>query len=197
MSLRAYVVSLFIVLNVIGNIPIFLALLARYDHKHQRRIIFREMVIAFFILLGFGYGGEKILTLMGISRPIIGIAGGILLFIIALTMVFPKPTSESDTRPMQEPFVFPLATPIIAGPGSISFVMSNSYALASPAFISLGIFIAWLPSLIIVFFSSTLKRFLREKGLIACERVGGMLITLIAVQMIISGIISLVKDSFF
>jgi len=196
MSLRTVVVSLFIVINVLGNIPLYLGILARYDLKHQRRIIFREMCIALGILLLFTFAGDFVLKLMGISTPIIGIAGGTLLFLIALAMIFPKHTDE-EKRPMQEPFVFPLATPVIAGPGSITAVMVYTSQLESYPLMVTGIFLAWLPSLAIVLMSSYFKKLLGEKGLIACERVGGMLITLLAVQMIMSGIMKLVQETFF
>ncbi|MEX0962262.1 MAG: MarC family protein [Simkaniaceae bacterium] len=196
MSIKTIIISLFIVINVLGNIPLYLGLLARFDLKHQRKIIFREMCIALGILLTFSFAGDYILSLMGISPPIIGIAGGTLLFIIALHMVFPK-HDANESKPMQEPFVFPLATPIIAGPGSITAVMVYTAQLQNSSLMVLSILLAWLPSLAIVLLSSNLKRLIGNKGLIACERVGGMLITLLAVQMITGGLIDLVKKTFF
>ncbi len=185
---------LFLVINVIGNIPLFVALLARFDPKHQRRIILREMLIALAILLLFNFFGDHILALLGITRPIIGIAGGFLLILIALMMIFPKHGSEAP--PLHEPIVVPLAMPTVAGPGAITAVMVFSHQAHSPLFMTLNIFIAWIPSLIIVLLASNIKRCLGEKGLMACERLGGMLVMLIAIQMLTSGIIGLVKDNF-
>src|SRR5476649_2399130 len=83
--------TIFFVLNATGQIPLFLALLARFSHKKQLKIIVREMLIALVILLLFTFFGDWILKVLGISRPIIAVAGGVLLFIISLTMIFPKP----------------------------------------------------------------------------------------------------------
>ncbi|MBI2743730.1 MAG: NAAT family transporter [Chlamydiales bacterium] len=190
MSLFAVVLSLFFVLNALGNIPLFLGLIGRYDVKRQRKIILREFLIALFILLLFNFCGNTILDLLGISEPIIGIAGGILLFIIALGMIFPK--DEKHERPRQEPLIVPLAIPLVAGPGSIATVMVYSENFGSVWLMSVAIILAWLPCLLLVLASSNIKHLLGERGLSACERLGGMLISLVAVQMFASGSIKFV-----
>lgn len=196
MGISSIVFGLFVIINVLGNIPLYIALLARFEPAHQRKILLREMLIAFGILLGFCFFGNHLLTLLGISAPIISIAGGTLLFLIALMMIFPK-HEENSRPPTHEPYVFPLATPIIAGPGSITAVMVYSHQLENNWLMTLAIFLAWAPSLAIVLLSSHFKKLLGDKGLIACERVGGMLITLMAVQMIIQGIMDAVRAEFF
>ncbi len=184
--------SLFVVLNSLGNIPLFVGILARYKPKEQRRIIIRELFIALFILLIFNFFGHRILGLLHISQPIIGIAGGVLLFIIALGMIFPK--IHPKDRPLQEPFIVPLATPIVAGPGAIAMVMVYADQIQSHWFMAGVVMTAWLFTLAILLLSSTIKYILGERGLTACERLGGMLLSLIAVQMLSSGILTLVYD---
>jgi len=196
MSIFALSLSLFLVLNALGSIPLFVAFLSKYEAKRQRRIIFREMLIALGILLLFNFFGDDLLELIGISQPIIGIAGGTLLFLIALGMIFPKNDRSLESN-RQEPFIVPLAMPLIAGPGSISTVIVYSEQTHNPLMMTIVIFIAWTASLLLILASSNIKYFLGHKGLMACQRLGGMLISLIAVQMICSGAIHLVQDTFF
>ncbi len=193
MSFYATTLALFFVLNALGNIPLFIGLIGHYDPSRQRRIIFRELFIALFILLAFNFFGNKILELLGISEPIIGIAGGILLFIIAIGMIFPS--ADKAETPRHEPLIVPLATPIVAGPGAIATVMVYTEQVGNPWLMSASIIIAWLPCLLILLVSSNIKVVLGKRGLAACERLGGMLISLISVQMFSSGVIKLVQDA--
>lgn len=187
--------SLFFVLNATGQIPVFLALLRKFDHKKQLHIIFRELLIALFILVIFTFFGDWILKMLGISRPILSIAGGILLFLISLGMIFPK-ASEPQDQLTQEPLIIPLAIPVIAGPGSISIVMMYSHATNNPLFVSMAILAAWIPSLLILLLGSYIKKILGEKGLVAIERLGGMLICLISISLLTHGALELVNDYF-
>jgi len=188
--------SLFLVLNAVGQIPLFISILAPYDHKRQRKIIIRELFIALGILLLFDFFGNEILSLLGISKSIIGIAGGILLFLISLEMVFPKEKSAKGL-PEHEPMVIPLAIPVITGPGAITMVMLYSHKIQNDFFVAASIVVAWIPSVIILLLSSYIRRILGNKGLMAVERLGGMIVCLIGIQMFASGVISLVKENFF
>ncbi len=188
-------VAIFLVLNATGQIPLFLALLARFDHKKQIKIICRELSVALLILLLFTFCGDKVLQILGISRPIIGMAGGILLFLISLTMVFPRKADETKTL-TQEPVIIPLAIPIITGPGAIATVMLYAHETSNPWMVGAAAFTAWVPSLIIILMGSYIKKLLGEKGLVAIERLGGMLVCLIGVQMFASGTLLIVKDFF-
>lgn len=187
-------ITIFLLLNSYAQIPVFLALLSNFDQKRQRNIILREMLIALGVLLLFIFFGNEVLTLIGISEPIIRIAGGLLLVIISLNMIFPK---ESSTKgmPQNEPFIVPLAIPCIAGPGTMTALMvlakESGVGIATTALIA-----AWIPSLIILLASSYIRNYLGEKGIQAIERLGGMLIVLIGVQMFATGVVGLVKQSF-
>ncbi|MCB1108679.1 MAG: NAAT family transporter [Chlamydiia bacterium] len=190
-----YVISLFFVLNSIGNIPLFLAILAPFPLKRQRIIILREFLFAFIILLIFNFFGQHALDLIGIQPPIIGIAGGAVLFLIAVMMIFPHDTRLKGSK--HEPMIVPLATPITAGPGTITAVMIFSHQASSPLVITGAIAIALGLSLIVILAASNIKRLLGEKGLFAIERLGGMILALIGVQMIMSGIAKFVQHEFF
>ena len=192
MSLVSAATSLFFVLNSLGNVPFFVGILSGYSIKRQRKIIAREMLIALFILLLFNFFGEEILSVLGINRCVMGIAGGTLLFLISLTMIFPK--TKTMKVPEREPFIFPLALPAVAGPGAITAVMIYSQQVASPLLMVLPIFAAWFCTAFVLLASSNIKMFLGQKGLTACERLGGMIISLIAVQMFTQGILELVQN---
>jgi multiple antibiotic resistance protein len=187
--------AIFFVLNATGQVPLFLAMLGHYDQKRQMRIIVRELIIALIILLVFTFFGDWLLKVLGITRPIIGMAGGILLFIISLGMIFPKPGQEIE-KLKQEPMIIPLAIPVITGPGAITTVMLYSHETGNPALVAVAAFCAWVPSLLIILAGSFIKKILGEKGLIAVERLGGMLVCLIGIQMFTSGTLLLVKDFF-
>jgi multiple antibiotic resistance protein len=194
-SFLGITVSVFLILNATGLIPLFLAILGRFDHAKQLKIIWRELTVALLILLAFTFCGDTILKLLGISRPIIGMAGGTLLFLISLTMVFPRHTKEDDL-PMQEPVIVPLAIPIIAGPGAIATVMLYSHETGNAWLVAGAVITAWIPSCIIIFLGSFIKKLLGEKGLTAVERLGGMLVCLIGVQMLVSGALLVVQEYF-
>ncbi len=196
-SFFTIMMAIFFVLNATGQIPLFLGLLAHFDHKRQLKIITRELLIALAILLMFTFFGDKILQILGITRPIIGIAGGILLFLISLTMIFPKTVKEENNKMLtQEPMIIPLAIPIITGPGAIATVMLYSHETGNALFVATAAVCAWVPSLIILLLGSYIKNILGEKGLVAVERLGGMLVCLIGIQMLTSGLLLLVREYF-
>src|SRR4051812_3854298 len=165
MSVISVATSLFFVLNALGNVPFFVGILSGYSVKRQRKIILREMVIALLILVLFTYFGDQILKVLGIDSCVVGIAGGILLFLISLTMIFPKKNHLST--PHREPFIFPLAIPAIAGPGAITAVMIYSQQTHNISWMLLPIGLAWICTALVLLASSNIKLFLGQKGLMA------------------------------
>ena len=186
--------TLFFILNATGQIPVFLALLGRFEQKRQLQIIIRELLIALVILLLFAFAGNKILILLGVTRPIIGVAGGVLLFLISLAMIFPKNQDHSELS--GDPFIIPLAIPVIAGPGAITAVMLYADKTGSSFLVAEALIVAWVLSLIILLLGASIKQLLGERGLFAIERLGGMLICLIGSQMIINNILLIIKEYF-
>lgn len=194
MTFFGAVISLFLVFNVLGNIPFYIALLKNYTPKRQKAILIRELIFAAIILFCFSSFGDTILRVIGISEGTLGISGGIILFLIALTMIFPK--HEEAGNPSHEPFIVPIAIPAMAGPGSITAVMIYSRAFEHAWQTPLVILCALIPSLIILLLASNIKYLVGEKGLLAFERLGGLLICFISIQMMASGIIHIVKANF-
>ncbi|HEY4255525.1 MAG TPA: MarC family protein [Chlamydiales bacterium] len=187
--------TIFFVLNATGQIPLFLAMLGRFDQKRQLRIITRELCVALLILLLFTFFGDWILKVLGISQAVIAAAGGILLFLISLTMIFPKPSNGTEAL-THEPMIIPLAIPVITGPGAITTVMTYAHETGNPSLVAAAAFCAWLPSLIILLLGSYIKGILGERGLVAVERLGGMLVCLIGLNMFTTGMLRIVKEFF-
>lgn len=190
MTLTSSAITLIIVMDPLGNIPFFLSALKPVPSKKRQWIIFRESTIAFIILLLFLLFGRFILDGMHISQPALSIAGGIILFLIAIRMIFPEhEDDEKNNKKTMEPFIVPLAVPLIAGPSTMTMVML--LANQSPndkALLVIALSIAWFATTVILVFSDILRKVLGERGLIAIERLMGMILTTMAVQMLLSGI---------
>lgn len=195
-SFAKLAVSIFIVLNAVGQVPLFISILAPYDAKRQKKIIVRELTFALILLLLFNFFGNEILSVIGISKSVIGIAGGLLLFLIALGMIFPKAPKEPNSLPETEPIFVPLAMPVITGPGAITMIMLYAHETGKPFMVASAALCAWVPSVMVLLLATYIRNFLGEKGLKTIERLGGMIVCLIGIQMFTSGIISLIKENF-
>lgn len=193
-SLFSLSFSLFLLMDPVGNIPMYVSLLNNLSPKRQQIVIFRELLIALAIIVSFTFLGEYFLTLLHIKEATIHISGGLILFIIALRMIFPKEKSEypNDNIP-GEPFIVPLAIPFVAGPSVLAAVMIYSHSESYFVLLS-SICIAWVLTAIILLSSTFLKKILGQRGIIACERLMGILLTLMAVQMFLDGLMSFVKN---
>jgi multiple antibiotic resistance protein len=192
MTLLSVAFSLFLLMDSIGNIPLYISLLKGVDSKRQRYVITREMLIALFIIILFNFIGNGLMHFLHVTHDTIQIAGGVILFLLCLKMIFPPPHETRDAMPHDsEPLVVPLAVPLIAGPAVLAAVIIYSHEIDS--FVMIGaIFIAWAASLIILLGSSLLKNVLGWRGIIAMERLMGLIMILIAVQMFLGGISSFV-----
>ena len=194
-ALYTLIISFFIVFNSVGYAPVFLALLKPFDHARQKKIIVREVTIAYFIIVLFIFFGARILEFIGISEATIGLAGGLLLVLISLNLIFPKEDVSDVQKTKNEPFIVPLAMPGLAGPGTIaaSMLFASQHGMYTTA---LAFTIAWVPSLFVLYIASYLRKILGDKGLYAIEKFGGMLICLIGMNMVALGAVNLVKENF-
>lgn len=182
--------SLFLLMDAIGNVPIFLALLKPIPPKRQRVIIMRELFIALVIILLFALAGQQILSLFGITPATVMLSGGIILFMISIKMIFPPAATLETPPPTHEPFLVPLALPLVAGPAVLAAVILYSSQHES-VWITMGaILIAWVASAIILLCGASLRKFLGKSGTQACERLMGLILTMIAVEMFSNGISS-------
>jgi multiple antibiotic resistance protein len=195
MDLFSIAFSLFLLMDSIGNVPLFLAFLKNYDAKRQKQIIMREMLIALVIIIVFSFVGDFLMQFLHISNDTIQIAGGIILFLISLRMIFPSPhDAENKIEKTEEPFIVPMAVPLIAGPSVLATVMIYAKQEMSSWIMVGAIFIAWASSLVVLLAAPFLKTYLGDRGLMALERLMGLVLTLIAVQMFLTGIGTFIRD---
>jgi multiple antibiotic resistance protein len=188
MTLLSAMLLIFLVMDPLGNVPLFLVLLEKVEPKRRRLVLLRESLFALGFLLLFLYVGRYLLNLLQISQPALGIAGGVVLFLIALRMIFPQPGGVFGPTPEGEPFIVPIAIPLIAGPSALATVMLM--ATQDPGHMlwwTVAIVGAWLLSTMILVSSESLRRVLRPRGLVAIERLMGMILMTVAVQMLLSG----------
>lgn len=180
--------ALFLLMDPIGNIPVYIAVLKDIDPSRQRRIIIRELIIALAIIILFTFLGEYLLDILKVGQETILISGGIILFIIALKMIFPSGKSYGmEGFEQGEPFIVPLAIPLVAGPSVLAAVMIYSHRESTPLLIG-SICIAWAITTLILFTAPFLKKILGSRGITACERLMGLLLTLMSIQMFLEGL---------
>ena len=185
---------LFLILDPLGNIPVFLSLLEPLPAKRRRLVLIRELLIALVVLFIFLWAGRYVLAAMHLRQESVSIAGGIVLFLIGLKMIFPSPEGMFGETPEGEPFIVPMAIPLVAGPSGMAAVMlfSTQYPDRMLDW-SLALFVAWLGTAAILFSATSLYKLLGKPVLIAVERLMGMLLVAISVQMLLDGVVAYLK----
>ncbi|MEL6959255.1 MAG: MarC family protein [Pseudomonadota bacterium] len=192
-------VALFVVIDPIGLAPLFVALTTGLTPTQRRKIAIRATLTATAILLVFSIFGEGLLEFIGISMPAFRIAGGILLFLTALDMLFERRQKRredqahegDDPDPADDPSVFPLAIPLIAGPGAIATVILLVGQTEGPTgyFSVMGVLAAVLALVFVMFLSaSVLERLLGRTGITVVTRLLGMLLAALSVQFVLDGL---------
>lgn len=187
-------VTLFLVLDSLGNIPIFNAILSKLDQARRTRVIAREMLIALGILMAFLFAGNFVLSFLGLTQSSLNISGGVLLFIISLRMIFPGRHQYSDEA-TEDPFIVPIAVPLTAGPSTIAILLF--LGSSQPERIwewCLALVIAWLGSTVLLVLSPQVLALIGERGSRALERLMGMILVILAIQMLLNGIREFVQS---
>ena len=191
MTIYSAAIMLFLVMDPFGNIPIFLSVLSHVDPKRRGKIIVRELLIALIFLIFFLFFGKFILAGMHITEPALGIAGGTILFLIAIKMIFPASNSTfvNDEDKDGDPLIVPLAVPMVAGPSSMTMVilLSTQYPDQQMSWLA-ALIISWSLGFIILILSEKLSKIVGKRTLKAIERLMGMILTTMAVQMLLTGI---------
>jgi multiple antibiotic resistance protein len=187
-DLFSAIVTLFLIMDPIGNIPLFLSILRPVAPERRRRVLLREIVLAYGVLLLFLGLGNYLLRFLGLEQETISIAGGIVLFLIAIKMIFPVEQAPVESFE-GEPFLVPLAVPLIAGPSTLAaLLLLQRTAPNDTVLLFIAVTIAWAISGAILFSSTFFYRVLGERGLVAMERLMGMLLVMVAVQMLLNGL---------
>ncbi len=195
MTLYTATITLILVMDPLGNIPLFLTILKNYDFKTQRKIIIRETFIAFIILSIFLFFGQYIMRGLNITTSALSIAGSMILFLISIRMIFPAAATDSIDPDIEEPYIVPLAVPLTAGPSAIAVVML--FVTRAPQQMTLlfsAVAICSAVFLVVMLMARYLMRLMGSRGLIAIERLMGMILTTIAVQMFLSGIVTYIHQ---
>ncbi len=188
MNVFSAVVTLFLVLDPLGNIPLFLSVLKSVPPERRRKVLVREIAIAYLVLLLILFLGSYVLQFLHLDPEAISIAGGVVLFLIALRMIFSGEAIAVDSVE-GEPLVVPLAIPLFAGPSTLATILLLQQSSPSrTGSLLLAITIAWALSGSILLASTFFYRVLRERGLIAMARLMGMLLVMVAVQMLLNGL---------
>ncbi len=188
MDILSATILLFLILDPLGNIPIFLSQLEKVENRFQ--VLARELFLALAILFLFLFFGKQMLDFLHLEQTSVSLAGAIILFIIALRMIFPASRQYGDEDAAEEaPFLVPLAVPLVAGPSILAtLILMASKHPDQISVLAIALFIAWSLSAIILFSATAMQKYLGKNGMIAIERLMGMILIAIAVQMFLDGI---------
>lgn len=188
-DLIATVVLLLILLDPLGNIPLLISLLRPVAAERRPRIVLRENAIAAALLVVFVFIGDWLLAALRLSPAALEISGGLILFLIAVRMVFPgRQQDEEDSVRASEPLIVPIAVPMIAGPAALATVLLTARQGSSLGLLIGAILIAIVINCAVLLAGERLARLFGRPGLAAMERLMGLILTTMAVQMLIGGI---------
>ncbi len=189
MTLLSAAVLMFFVMDPLGNVPFFLSALRHVELSRQRRVIARELVIALAVLVFFLFLGQYILDVLHVSATALRISGGVVLLLIALRMIFPTPDKSLREEIAGEPFIVPLAVPYTAGPSALAteLLLVSREPERWPVWLG-AVLLAWLATAVILYSATSVSRYLGDRGLVAIERLMGMLLITVAVQMLMDGL---------
>lgn len=189
MTFTSATILLFLVIDPFGSIPLFISALKNVEEGRRLKLVLRECAVAFVVLAAALFAGQKFLDVMQVSQTSLGMAGGIILFIIALRIIFPPPEGVFGDFPDGEPYIVPLAIPLIAGPSALATVLLLAARQPELLWQWFGaLVLAVTLSTIILVLGSRLTKFLGERGVIALERLVGLIITTVAVEMFLNGL---------
>ncbi|MFK8010703.1 MAG: YhgN family NAAT transporter [Marinicellaceae bacterium] len=193
MDILSTTILLFLILDPLGNIPIFLSYLEK--SKNRYKVLARELILALLILYVFLFFGKYFLSALNLKQEAVSISGAIILFIIAIRMIFPSNTHYGDEKIEGDPLLVPLAIPLVAGPSILAtLILLVSQHPEKIMDFSIALFIAWFISAVILFSATALQKYLGKRGLIAIERLMGMVLIAVAVQMFLDGIKTFLSD---
>ncbi len=189
MTFISAVVALFVVMDPVGNIPLFLALLEDLPTGKRVVVVLRELAIALCVLLVFLFSGSTLLDILGISQPSLSVAGGVILFLVSLRMIFSSDSEDIVGKTEGEPFIVPLAVPSVAGPSAIATVLLFMARAPSRWMEWFGaLFVAWSAASVILLVAVLVGTRIGRRGINAMKRLMGMLLTTVAVEMFLTGL---------
>ncbi len=180
-------IPLFLIMDPFANSTASLAILREHSPGQRNRIILREMLFALVLMVIFQFAGGMLLDFLSIDASTLRIAGGIILFIISLRLIFPE-EKGSLVQYEKDPFIVPIATPFVAGPSLLAAIMLYAKKEPSAWILFSAVFMAWVGSLIIMLLFMRIGMFIGDRGTRAIERLMGLILVLLAVQMLEEGV---------
>jgi multiple antibiotic resistance protein len=186
-SMLQIALTFFLVTNPIGNSPVILTLVKNFPFERQKQIMLREGLIALVLALSFQYIGEHLLDLLNIKSYAVTLCGGTLLFLVALEMIFSLPEAEETASLKQEPFIVPIATPLLSGAGLLSVIMLKSHEVQNNLIVTGALLVSWVGVLGVLWTAPYLQRLLGKQRLLALEQLMGLVLAMIAVNMFVQG----------
>ena len=191
MDIITATITLLLIMNPLGNLPIFLSVLRHVEPKRRRLVLMRELLFALGFMLLFLWLGSGLLNFLGLRQESVSIAGGIILFIIALRLIFPQPGGVLGLPAGDEPFIVPLAIPLISGPSLLAaLILFANQAPDRMVDWTIASVLAWAITATVMMFSNIFLRALGQRGLNAIERLMGMILVMISVQMFLDGVMA-------
>ena len=187
--------ALFLIMDPVGNISSFLSMVKDLPPAKQRKVIFREMVIALVFMLLFNLIGEYLFFFLDLESTAVRLASGVILFLVAIKILFPGPTSLRNHLPAGEPFIIPMAIPLIAGPSLLATIMLFTHEEPSQTLMISAIVAAWLLASVVLLLGPQLSRILGKNGLVAAERLMAMILIMLAIQRFMEGVQEFVQSN--
>ncbi|EGU36183.1 antibiotic transporter [Vibrio ichthyoenteri ATCC 700023] len=189
MDILSAATMLFLIMDPLGNLPIVLSILKHLEPKRRRKVLIRELCFALMILMLFLFAGKSIMSFLQVQPETLSISGGIILFIIAIKMIFPSGGSITGLAAGEEPFIVPMAIPMLAGPSVIAAILLLSSQYPEQLLeLSAAVLLAWGATFLILMFYGFFHRILGERGLKAVERLMGLLLVMLSTQMFLDGV---------
>jgi multiple antibiotic resistance protein len=196
MDLLSAIGLLLVTTDPLGNVPGFISILQPVPTARRRRVVIRELLFALGIMLAFLVGGRQLTGLLGIHPEAISIAGALVLFLIAIEMILPgRGRREGNAISDSEPFIVPLATPLVAGPSTLATIILITSNPGGFRIGLLAILIAWAVVFATLIAAPSIMRAMGERGARAVERLMGMLLVMLAVQMFLNGLAVYLHES--
>jgi len=188
LSLFTMTISLFLILDSVGNITDFLHLIQDLPRERQKPIIIREMLFALLIMVFFALVGGWILEALDLGAETVQVAGGIVLFLISIKMVFLNQGRMFTLNDKSEPFMVPIATPMIAGPSALAAIMFYSFTEHTSYELGIAILLAWAATVVVLWLAYHFRERVSGKVLIALEKLMGLILILMSVEMFLKGL---------
>ena len=189
MNIFSLALAFFLLANPIGNVPAVVGLIKNFSFEKQMRIMSRECLIAFILAIMFQFLGAQFMDLLDIQPYTVSIAGGILLFLVALGQIFPTNHVIAPGELEKDPFVVPIATPLITGGGMMSAIMLYSSMVDNPLVVTGALVLAWCGVAPIMIGAPYLQKLLGRQGILALEQLMGMILAFLSMQLIVKGAI--------